>query len=133
MKMWWVIVLGALLMGACRNEQDILSQVPPPKKTYWVTYRATGSYGRRDKKKDRVYAHVTYLNEQGGTEQRDVALPWEWKIVVRVGRPLYLSVQNGSGEYADVSCEILVNDAPLRESTSSGQYVITTCSGKLAD
>ena len=87
--------------------------------TFRVTYRVTGNASR---------ASLTYENEQGGTEQIEVRIPWNESMTVKRGAFLYLSAQN-EGERGSVTCEIWVDNVKWKESTSSGAYVIATCNG----
>ena len=87
--------------------------------TYSVIYKITGTASR---------ASLTYENEQGGTEQTVVKIPWQKSMTVTRGAFLYLSAQN-EGERGSVTCEIWVDNVKWKESTSSGAYVIASCSG----
>lgn len=87
--------------------------------THRVTYRVSGTASM---------AGLTYENAQGGTEQHDVALPWSTSLTVDQGAFLYLSVQN-QGSFGDVQCEILVDDVAYKQSTTSADYGIASCSG----
>jgi hypothetical protein len=87
--------------------------------TYRVTYKVTGTASR---------ASLTYENEQGGTEQTEIRIPWQESMTVKRGAFLYLSAQN-EGESGSVTCEIWVDNVKWKESTSSGAYVIASCSG----
>ncbi len=84
-----------------------------------VVYKVTGTASG---------ASLTYANAQGGTEQRDVRVPWQTQMSVQDGAFLYLSAQSDD-EYGTIICEIQVDGRRWRESTSSGAYVISTCSG----
>lgn len=86
---------------------------------YQVSYKVTGTASR---------ASLTYENEQGGTEQTEVRIPWQETMTVGQGAFLYLSVQN-EGESGSVTCEIWVDGVKWKESTSRGAYVIASCSG----
>jgi len=87
--------------------------------TYRVTYKVTGTASR---------AFLTYENEQGGTEQTEVSIPWQQSMTVKRGAFLYLSAQN-EGKTGSVTCEIWIDEVKWKESTSSGAYVIASCSG----
>jgi len=90
--------------------------------TYDVNYRVTGSAS---------YADMTYNNADDGTEQLDnVRLPWNQRFNMQYGQFMYISAQNQS-ESGSVTCEILVNNKVVKKSTSSGAYVIATCSGRV--
>lgn len=88
---------------------------------HYASYRISGTAGLAD---------ITYENETGGTEQRTVGIPWtsaSWKV--QDGDFLYISAQN-QGETGSVICEILIDGVSIKKSTSSGAYVIATCSGR---
>lgn len=71
-------------------------------------------------------AMVTYDNETGGMEQRDVNLPWTKEMIVELGAPLSIVAQNnGTGS---ITCEIWVNGEKRKTSTSTAQYGVVTCS-----
>ena len=86
---------------------------------YLVTYRVTGTAS---------WVSLTYANEQGGTEQTEVRIPWQHTMTVERGVFLYLAAQNG-GESGSVTSEIWVDNAKWKTSTSSGAYVIASCNG----
>lgn len=72
-------------------------------------------------------ALLTYRNAAGETEQASVTLPWELSFTAKGGNFLYVSAQN-EGAAGSVACEILLDDVGRTNSTSSGPYVIATCS-----
>ncbi len=91
----------------------------PTPTTYSVTYKITGTASR---------ASVTYANEQGGTEQGVVKIPWQGSFTAKRSQFLYLSAQN-EGESGSVTCEIWVDGVKWKETTSRGAFVISSCSG----
>jgi tetratricopeptide (TPR) repeat protein len=84
-----------------------------------VTYKITGSASQ---------VFLTYQNGQGGTEQTEAVIPWQYTVTVNRGAFLYISAQN-QGEGGSVTCEIWVDGVKWRNSTSGGAYVISTYSG----
>lgn len=84
--------------------------------SYKVTYRVDGS----------GTASLTYANETGGTEQREVSLPWEKRFDGKPGQFLYLSAQDKNGGTGTVS--ISINGRVVKDATSSGRYSIATVS-----
>lgn len=92
--------------------------------TITVSYAVTGTAGRAD---------LTYRNASGGTEQKEVTLPWTLKLDVPPGQFVYLSAQSLKDGNADISCRITVNGVPIQVADSSGEYVIATCSGSAGD
>lgn len=76
-------------------------------------------------------AMITYDNETGGMEQRDVNIPWTKEMTVELGAPLSLVAQNnGTGS---ITCEIWVNGEKRKTSTSTTQYGIVTCTDWIFD
>jgi hypothetical protein len=71
---------------------------------------------------------LTYENESGGTEQRDVTFPWSMEMDKKQGDFVYVSVRNNYVEGA-VTCQIWVDGKKYKESTSEGDGVIARCSG----
>lgn len=97
---------------------------------YLVTYKVKGPTLARP-----MAASVTYSNAQGGTEQADVRVPiggWERSFTVKEGFFAYLSAQNAQ-DWGWVTAEIWINGVRWKRSTSSGAYVIATCSGTVGD
>ena len=86
-------------------------------KTSKVTYRVDGT-GR---------ASLTYSNATGGTEQREVTLPWTQTFDGSPGEFLYLSAQNEE-EYGGVVASISINGRVVKDATSSGGFTIATVS-----
>lgn len=110
---FWLLVLGVLLaLPALACEEATPA-------TYRVKYRVSGTTRE---------ASVTYNNAQGGTEQRDVSVPWETSLTVKGGHFLYLSAQNQQ-DHGSIVAEILVNGKTWKKSESSGAYKIASCSG----
>lgn len=94
---------------------------PAAPSTRDVIYSVTGLDGA-------TRASLTYTNEQGGTEQADVALPWRKVISVRQGQFVYISAQNQDAS-GGVACDIRVSMEAFKHSESRGAYVIASCSG----
>ena len=75
-------------------------------------------------------AGLTYENDQGGTEQRDVQVPWKKSFTMQRGAFAYVSAQNSQRE-GTVICQIWVDGVQWRQSESSGAYVIADCHGRI--
>jgi hypothetical protein len=116
---WLLIVIGLLLCWLLSQGSGDTPSSFSSGTTYEVIYKVTGTASR---------ASLTYNNEQGGTEQTEIAIPWEKQFTVKRGEFLYISAQN-EGETGSVTCEIWVDGNKWRESTSSGAYKIASCSG----
>ena len=91
--------------------------------TYRITCKNCGGITQ-------TLADLTYSNATGGTEQREVKLPWEAKFTMRRGAFAYLSAQNHH-DSGDVKVEILVGGTVWKVASSEGAYVIATCSGSV--
>lgn len=91
--------------------------------SYTVTYKVTGTAGAVD---------LTMSDEDGDTSQQSkVAVPVTRTLRnMHEGDFLYISAQN-QGESGSVICSIEVDGVPVKTATSSGAYVISTCSGRL--
>jgi hypothetical protein len=93
---------------------------PAPTREY-ITYRADGTAGNK--------VVVCYASGDGSMSQRDVVLPWtSERIAVSPGDFLYISVQNHES-YGSVVAKIVCDGVVVRESSSSGAYVIASVSG----
>jgi hypothetical protein len=85
---------------------------PPPSVTYDLTGQGTVS--------------VTMQNASGGTEQFETRLPYHLDLGGASGF-VYISAQ--LQDTGTVTCEIKQGDQVVQTATSTGQYVIATCSG----
>jgi len=108
-----------LLSGCVSVATPAPYKVPEAPTSYKITYRVSGTAKG---------ASLTYANAQGGTEQIEVKIPWQQSFTVKKGAFLYLSAQN-IGESGSVTAEILLDGRAWKSSTSSGAYVIASCSG----
>lgn len=116
------LVVGFALIGDSGSSG---TWTPPTSRpaTVRLEYKITGTAKQVD---------LTYNNAQGNTEQLDNArVPWskvysytQWPV----GEFAYISAQN-QGRSGSVKCQILVDGVELESATSSGEYVIATCSG----
>jgi hypothetical protein len=113
----WTAVSHPELFSGSKN-----STVP---KEYQIKYSVTGSAS---------HASLTYENATGGTEQIDGArVPWQLEFTIPRGQRsfLYISAQNQDNSGSSIVCEIWVDGVPVKSATSSGAYVIATCSGSI--
>lgn len=81
-----------------------------------VTYSGTGT------------VDVT-MQSSGGTSQFDNVTNPSYEFWFKPGAFVYFSVQN-QNEGGDVTCSITSDGRRVAGNTSSGAYVIATCSGK---
>lgn len=120
MKKAVVLLLACLILQACGERTR-----PAPSAPAEVIYRIGGA-----KYADRVEASLTYRNATGGTEQKNVTVPWETSFTALPGQFLYLSAQN-TGSRGAVTCDILVNGQSIQSARAEGGYKIATCSGSV--
>lgn len=118
------LALLALVVGwfACRGSGSSGGSVnnPPVKSTYSVKYEVSGSPVKES-------ASLTYENETGNTEQKDVTMPWTETFTAAPGDFLYVSAQiDGNGT---ITCKIYLDGVVWQEATSRGEFVIASCSG----
>lgn len=74
---------------------------------------------------------ITLTNATGGVEQHtDIPLPYSYTFDAREGQFVSISAQSDS-RVSEFSCFILANGVMVKSATSSGEYAIVTCSGKL--
>jgi hypothetical protein len=86
-----------------------------------VIYKIAGTTSRAD---------YTIENSQGGTEQGEVSVPWTKTFTFRRGDFVYLSAQN-QRDSGTIKCEIWVDGKLFKNSSSSGGYMIASCSGSV--
>lgn len=144
-NIWLFVGIGILILGGCcilcillfpvlgnlkQNNQSVSSTLividtptstntPIPPKQRTVTYSVSGTATR---------AFITYINQDGGTEQGDFDLPFKLEYPFKPGMVLSIVAQN-KNDTGSISCKILVDGEVKKESNSSGAYVIATCSG----
>src|SRR4030065_2587653 len=90
------------------------------KTSYQVTYEITGTAQKG--------VSLTYENAQGGTEQGTYKLPETIRFTMKYGDFAYISAQN-EDDHGSVTCRILIDGVEWKKSTSTGAYVIASCSG----
>lgn len=126
-----VLLLIGAIANSCGDSSTSGSAAPAATRSaaaatvddYDVTYRITGTARTVD---------ITMSDSDGDTvQQSDLPVP-----VVKVERHMhsgefaYISAQN-QGESGTVTCTIELDGVPVKTSTSSGAYVIATCSGRI--
>jgi hypothetical protein len=109
-----VLTIGVWALSSV-DPQTLRAAAPASSVTYFVEGSARS-------------ASLTYSNEQGGTEQDKVMLPWQKTMSVKEGRFLYLSAQN-QDQYGDITVRITVNGREVKRSTATGAYSIASASG----
>jgi len=130
-KVLLVVVLGIILAFAALyalvmsmpSDYDKPAQQREASSSYTVKYEVVGVSGS-------TKASVTYENAQGGTEQRDIKLPWSKTYTMERGSFVYISAQNDH-EYGGVACRIYVDGVEWKKSESKDEYVIASCSGSV--
>jgi hypothetical protein len=121
-----VLWVFAGIRGTSSNRRPRATKIPtrrpasdPTSVGITLTYVVEGTASQAD---------LTWRNEQEGTQQAKVNIPHQIEYNVEPGYNAYISAQN-SGESGTITCKIIINSELWRESTSSGAYKITTCSG----
>lgn len=74
-------------------------------------------------------ASLTYENAEGGTEQKDVSIPWQQSFSMKEGDYVYISAQNMFGDDGSITTRIIVDGKEFKKSSSSGAYKISDVSG----
>ena len=111
-----LLVMVALLPGCARSSPVVPATVPT---VHTVTYAITSTYTR-------MASTITYANATGGTAQEaNVWLPWDKTYQMRSGQSFYVSEQNASPlRTTTITCIVRVDGVTLKETTSSGGYVL---------
>ena len=123
-----LIIILLIGLALCALSQYALSEpaAPAPRRNTandapTVVYRVLA-------KPSTARASVTYENAGNNTEQHDLAkLPWELSFTASRQQFVYVSAQLDSG--FEITCQIEVNGTVIEEATSSGRFVIASCSG----
>lgn len=107
-------------MGRTKEGVELLDKA---KNFREVTYRVEG--------RGTAVADVTYTNESGGTSQQEgVTLPWTYRFTSKPGLFTYISAQNRNVS-GQITVKIIVDDQIVKQSRSSGQYVIASANQTL--
>jgi transcription initiation factor TFIIIB Brf1 subunit/transcription initiation factor TFIIB len=115
-----ILLIFATSLGDKKSSGGTQKSVP---KSYTVIYKVTGTGSS---------ASLTYENDMGNTEQKDVRLPWEERFIGSSDQFLYVSAQNDSSlSYSKITCEIWINNVLEETATSEGAYKIASCSMRL--
>lgn len=131
---WFIIgalAAVALVIGVSPDESEGLpaarsTATSGPGAERHVTYRVTT--GERS-----AAISLTYENAGGNTEQLDTKTghgQWQRSFTMARGSFAYVSAQRKEGS-GTIKCEILIDGRVVESATSSGQYVIATCSGRV--
>ena len=116
------VIVAALIYGRLSDDADTSRRSTPPATSTQsvVIYRLSGTASR---------VSITMQNSQGNTEQASDLANNHEIIAGRfpIGEFVYISVQN-KGESGSVECAILADGVVISTATSTGAYVIATCS-----
>ena len=130
----WLIGLCALPFAGTKDEWrralmtptgDVSSGVAEKEESrnvaasYKATYDVVGA-GTKS-------ASITYTNQDGSTEQREVQLPWSDSFTITPGHFLYISAQNKNSA-GSITVYISINGETRKIATSEGAYVIASSS-----
>jgi hypothetical protein len=118
-----IIVVLAIIMISTSSSLGP-SRTSPRSQTRKVEYRVAGP------DVEGFRASITLTNSDGGTEQRDVGLPYSRTYYMHPGAFAYLSAQNNK-DWGWVSAEIWVDGVRFKSAESSGAYVIASCDGRV--
>ena len=127
-----VVFMGWLLFGCSSGNSDAVSdaerglaivQSTIAATKFEIEYRIDGTTTK---------ASLTYENEYGNTEQRDVDVPWQLSMRVRRSEFLYISAQNLKS-WGTIECTILQNGKIIAWAESQGAYKIATCDASAGD
>jgi hypothetical protein len=113
------ILITLAFLGACY----VLFLAPALRiaERHTVVYRVTGTTRA---------ASLTIQNANGGTEQRDIGVPWDTSFNAGGGQFLYLSAQN-KWDAGVVRCDILLDGHVVQSATADAAYGIASCSGHI--
>lgn len=115
-----LFVVNWIQVESARVQQRVREGLEPT--SYNVVYRVKGTAQLVD---------VTMRNQTGNTEQiSNVKVPNAQEYTMERGDFVYISAQN-QGETGSVTCEIEVNGVVVETATSTGEFVIATCSGSV--
>jgi hypothetical protein len=122
------LVLAAFLIYAATRWPEDSGGGTRANRTYDVMYQVDGTATSAD---------LTLTTANGGTsQQQDVALPIKnsagqdgLHITVTKGTFVYISAQNNGG--GTITCHIFINGLEAISNTSSGEYTIASCSGRV--
>lgn len=112
-----IALVGIVILVIVWIGVGFVSSVTPQK----IGYRISGTTGNVD---------VTLTNASGGTEQRNIAPPYELNFDAKSGQSLYISGQN-QWDAGVVTCQILINGQIAQTASSNASFGIATCSGRL--
>jgi hypothetical protein len=92
----------------------------PSSDTHTVIYEISGIAKR---------ISVTYQNAEGGIEQTEWNVPFTKEFEMTKGNIANVVAQSLKEGYSEITCTIYVDGKKFKTSTSSGEYVMTTCTG----
>jgi hypothetical protein len=102
-----------------------------------VAYRVTGSETVQRFDVNPTVASVTITNENGGTEQHAIPVPWTKEFDVPSGKSLYLSAQkktaarDGFGHPTKLEVGLYVDGREIQHAVTTEDYGLATVSGKV--
>jgi len=74
-------------------------------------------------------ASITYINSQGGMEQRTVNVPWRHQVEMKAGS--YVSLIATNNGYGSIACEIRLNGTAWKKSVSTAPFGFASCAGTI--
>lgn len=91
--------------------------------SHQVTYEVSGTTKK---------AMISYMNSQGGTEQGEFSLPYK-KVITMSHYDVASLVAQNTNDSGSVTCKIFIDGKEVKKSTSTGAYVLTTCSAIIGE
>lgn len=115
------VLMVVFVAFANDRENDRQQLINPPTPTLgpherYVRYEVHGG----------VYSHITFTVPDGTTVQVREHLPYSLEFPVPSGRPISVAAQDDG--FGEITCQIYLNGAKVKETTSTGKYSIATCS-----
>jgi hypothetical protein len=71
-------------------------------------------------------AHMRVINHDGVAEQYYDHLPYSMEVTAPTGRIVSLAAKDDG--YGEITCQIYVDGAKVKEATATGEYSTATCS-----
>lgn len=119
-----LLVFSALLVGVTGLKYASQGPTPTPVEAREIKHTVVYSVTGRNVDK----ASITYQNEQGGTDQKTVFLPWSETFSVKDGASLYLSAQMDN-DRGDIFVSLSVDGKVLQKAEASQDYGIASVKG----
>lgn len=117
-----LLVFFLVFANAHENRRQQLLHPPTPTlgpRDQYVRYEVHGQ----------GHSHITLTNRSGATEQYFDHLPYSLEFPAPSGQFISVSAQDDG--FGEITCQIYLNGAKVKETTSTGEYSIAACSGSV--